>query len=170
MAPKQPPLIKKVLFDFSNLNISIESDSSDESELSDLPSDFGECYEDDEAHDQEDDDEWYELSDTKDKEEELAPILPPPPILPPTPTPILLGAKPPPLPTAPKKEHTIGARIRAVTMMDDGIAITRITKVTGIPRTRIYELHALARERGWVEKTKSGDQMILEPHHVANAP
>lgn len=172
IASEQPSLIKKVLFDFSNLNISIESDN--ESELSNPSSDFGECYEDNELYDQEEDDEWYELSDTEDEEEEPTPILPPPSILPHTPTPILPGAKPPPppppLPAAPKKEHTTGARIRAVTMMDDGVAITRITKVTGIPRTRIYELHALARERGWVEKTKSGDQMILEPHHVANAP
>jgi len=181
MPPKKPPLVKKVIFDVSKLNIAdlvdSDSDSDTESELSDLPSNFGEG--DDgysNGRDSDDNEEWHELSSTEDEgeDEEPAPILPLPKAPPrPEPTPILPGAKspaplPPPPPAAPK-EHTIGARLRAVTMMDDGEAVTKITRVTGIPRTRVYEFHARARERGWVEKTKSGEQMILEPHHVANA-
>lgn len=140
IALKQPLLIKKVLFNFLNLNISIKSNNK--LELSNLPSSFREYYKDNKEYKEEEEDnnnKQYKLSNTKDKGEEPTPILPLLPILPPTPTPILLGAKPPLppslLPKALKKEYIIRARIRAITIIDNRITITRIIKVTSIPRT-----------------------------------
>ena len=160
MAPAHSTLNAEVLFNFPDL-----SNKDDKSDLSDLGSCFGEGREEDDAIREEEDDEWYELSDSE-AEEDYPPILPPAPVPKAAPAPILPGAKPPPPPPLPHKEHTTGARIRAITMMDDGVPMTRVIKVTGISRSRCFELHARARERGWIEKT----EMVLEVPHVANAP
>jgi hypothetical protein len=45
-----------------------------------------------------------------------------------------------------RKEHSIRARIKALTILNDKVPMTRIIKVTGIGRTRIYDLIAKARE------------------------
>ena len=50
--------------------------------------------------------------------------------------------------------------------MNDKIPMARITKVTGISRTRIYNLVANTRERGQKQDT----DMIIEVEHVQNAP
>ena len=42
------------------------------------------------------------------------------------------------------KEHSIGARIKALTILNDKVPMTRIIKVIGIGRTRIYDLIAKA--------------------------
>ena len=47
------------------------------------------------------------------------------------------------------KEHSIGARIKAITMLNDKVPLSRIIKVMGISRNRIYTLVVTARERGW---------------------
>jgi hypothetical protein len=47
-----------------------------------------------------------------------------------------------------RKEHSIRARIKALTILNDKVPMTRIIKVTGIGQTRIYNLTAKARERG----------------------
>ena len=105
-------------------------------------------------HSEEESDEWHELSSSE-NEDDFLPILPPPKA-----TISIIFAKEPP-----KKEHTIRQRMRVVTMVDDGVPITRITAITGISRSRVYALHAVARERGWIEKS----DMVLEPSHVENA-
>ena len=64
-----------------------------------------------------------------------------------------------------RKEHSIGARIRAITMLNDKVPMSRIIKVTGISRNRIYTLAATARERGWRQDT----DMVIEVEHVQNA-
>jgi hypothetical protein len=45
------------------------------------------------------------------------------------------------------KEHSIRTQIKALTMLNNKVSMTRIIKVTGIGRTRIYNLAAKARER-----------------------
>jgi hypothetical protein len=46
------------------------------------------------------------------------------------------------------KEHSIGTRIRALTMLNNKVPMARIIKVIGIGRSRIYTLVVNARERG----------------------
>jgi hypothetical protein len=46
------------------------------------------------------------------------------------------------------KEYSIRARIKALIILNDKVPMTRIIKVTGIGRTRIYNLIVKARERG----------------------
>jgi hypothetical protein len=46
------------------------------------------------------------------------------------------------------KEHSIGSRIRALTMLNDKIPMARIIKAIGISRSQIYNLAVKARERG----------------------
>jgi hypothetical protein len=46
-----------------------------------------------------------------------------------------------------KKEHTTGARIRAIYMLNKKQPWARITAVTGILKSRVYALAAVARER-----------------------
>jgi transposase len=65
-----------------------------------------------------------------------------------------------------KKEHTTGARIRAIYMLNEKQPWARITAVTGISKSRVYALAAVARERGWKQDT----DMIIEVNHVLNAP
>ena len=47
-----------------------------------------------------------------------------------------------------KKEHTTGARIRAIYMLNEKQPWARITAVTGISKSRVYALAAVAKERG----------------------
>jgi hypothetical protein len=65
-----------------------------------------------------------------------------------------------------KKEHLTGARIRAIYMLNEKQPWARITAVTGISKSRVYALAAVARERGWKQDT----DMIIEVKHVLNAP
>jgi hypothetical protein len=47
-----------------------------------------------------------------------------------------------------RKEHSIGTRIRALTILNNKVPMARIIKVIGIGRSRIYTLVVNARERG----------------------
>jgi hypothetical protein len=108
---------------------------------------------------EEEEDEWYNIpSDSDSDSDDEAPFAPPP-VLPKsgvfstsasgTSTPIC-------------KEHSIGTRIRALTMLNDKVPMARIIKVIGIGRSRIYTLAANARERGWKQDT----DMIVEVEYV----
>jgi hypothetical protein len=122
-----------ILFDFPDFGL---SDDESESELSLASNSDGE--------EEEEDDEWYNIpSDSDSDSDDEAPS-----------TPFVLlrsgatSASTSGTSTLIRKEHSIGTRIRALTMMNDKISIARITKVTGISRTRIYNLVANTRERG----------------------
>jgi hypothetical protein len=47
-----------------------------------------------------------------------------------------------------RKEHSIGTRIRALTILNNKVPMARIIKVIGIGRSRIYTLIVNAHERG----------------------
>jgi len=64
------------------------------------------------------------------------------------------------------KEHSTGARIKAIYMLEQKRSAGDIKKATGVSRTRVYELASLARQRGWREN----EDMPLEISHVLNAP
>src|SRR5437868_13818266 len=123
MAPAHSTLNAKVLFNFPDL-----SNKDNESDLSNLGSCFGKGHEEDNAIREEEEDEWYKLSDSK-AEEDYPPILPLAPVPKAILAPILPGAKPPPPPPPPHKEHTTRARIRAIIMMDNRVLMTRVIKV-----------------------------------------
>jgi hypothetical protein len=46
-----------------------------------------------------------------------------------------------------RKEYSIGTRIKALTILNNKVCMTIIIKVTGIGRTRIYNLVVNAQER-----------------------
>lgn len=62
-----------------------------------------------------------------------------------------------------KKEHTVGARIAAISLLDCGFDREKIVSRTGIALSTIYGLRKKAEERGWV----SG--MNIETWHVDDA-
>ena len=64
------------------------------------------------------------------------------------------------------KEYSISARIKAIIILNDKVPLSRIIKVTGINRNRIYTLAATTRERGWQQDT----DMVIEVEYVQNAP
>jgi hypothetical protein len=68
--------------------------------------------------------------------------------------------------TVPKKEHSTGARIKAIYMLEQRKSTDQIRAKTGVTRTRAYALAATARERGW----KEGVDMPLEVDHVIDRP
>jgi hypothetical protein len=68
------------------------------------------------------------------------------------------------LPKTDRKEHSTGARIKAIYMLEDKKPMSQIKEAIGVSRTRVYVLAALARERGWREN----ENMPLEVHHVLN--
>jgi hypothetical protein len=94
---------------------------------------------------EEEEDEWYNIPSNSDSDSNDKAPSAPPPVLPKssasstsasgTSTPI-------------RKEHSIGTRIRALTMLNDKVPIARIIKVIGIGRSRIYTLIANAYKRG----------------------
>ena len=64
------------------------------------------------------------------------------------------------------KEHSTGARIKAIYMLEEKKSLVQIREATGVPKTAVYRLAAVARERGWRENKN----MPLEVCHVLNAP
>jgi hypothetical protein len=100
--------------------------------------------------------------------------LPPPPLiepLPPTTRAILPGDKPPPpaptpIPALPKKQthHTLGARIQALTLWENGTLIPEVIAKTGVSRTALYNIRTKACLRGWAP------HKVLETWHVDDAP
>jgi uncharacterized protein YcgI (DUF1989 family) len=93
---------------------------------------------------EEKEDEWYNMpSDSNSDSDNKAPSAPP----------ILLrssaiSASASGTNTPIRKEHSIRARIKALTILNNKVPMTRIIKVTGIGRTQIYDLAVKARERG----------------------
>ena len=51
-------------------------------------------------------------------------------------------------------------------MLEDKKSLGQIREATGVPKSAVYRLAAVARERGWVENKN----MPLEVSHVLNAP
>jgi transposase len=51
-------------------------------------------------------------------------------------------------------------------MLEQKKSLAQIKNATGVPKTAVYRLHAVARERGWREN----EDMPLETKHVLNAP
>jgi transposase len=133
------------LFDFPDL-------SADESELS-LPLNSSEL---EDSEEEEDEDAWYnQPSNSEDSDDDsLEPCFTLP-----TSSAFIL-------PKTIRKEHSTGARIKAIYMLEQKKSATKILEATGVSRTRAYALAAVARERGWREN----EDMPLEVLHVLNQP
>jgi hypothetical protein len=127
--------MESLLFDFPNFGL---SDNELESILS-LASLSNENKEDEE-------DEWYNISSDSDSDsDDEAPPAPPSAL----PRSGSTSASASGTTTPIHKEHSIGSRIRALTILNDKIPMARIIKATGISRSQIYNLVVKARERGW---------------------
>jgi hypothetical protein len=50
--------------------------------------------------------------------------------------------------TTARKEHSTGARIKAIYMLEEKKSPARIKKATGVPKPTLYRLYTIARERG----------------------
>jgi hypothetical protein len=93
--------------------------------------------------------------------------LPSTPILPPkklVPAPILPGATVPPPETKKLHYHTIGARIQAVTLFENGFTQPQVTEKTGVGKSALYALRTKAVSCGWMPSK------VLETWHVDDAP
>jgi transposase len=64
------------------------------------------------------------------------------------------------------KEYSTSARIKAIYILEDKKSLAQIREATGVPKSAIYRLVAIARERGWVENKN----MPLEVSYILNAP
>ena len=84
-------------------------------------------------------------SNSDSNSDDKAPFAPPPTLLKSTTTSASASGTTTPV----YKEHSIGARIKAITMLNDKVPLSRIIKVMGISRNWIYTLVATAQERGW---------------------
>jgi hypothetical protein len=106
-------------------------------------------------------DAWYNLpSDSEDEDDDSAVLS------------LTLPLRPPPmaistaftLPNIVRKEHSTGARIKAIYMLEEKKSLAQIREATGVPKTAVYRLVAIARERGWQENKN----MPLEVYHMLN--
>jgi hypothetical protein len=61
---------------------------------------------------------------------------------------ILPGDKPPPIAPPKKSFYTVGARIQALTLYENGIPIDKITAKTGIAGSSVYQIRTKACLRG----------------------
>jgi transposase len=68
--------------------------------------------------------------------------------------------------TAICKEHSTGTRIKAIYILEDRKTPAQIKKATGVPKTTVYRLYAIARQHGWREN----EDMPLETSHILNVP
>src|SRR5882757_5846359 len=118
------------LFDFPDL-------SDDQSELSSPPDssndELSEYTEDEE-------DAWYNLPSDSDDEDDDS-IAPASALPVPSSTAFVLS-------TIGPKEHSTGARIKAIYMLEDKKSLGQIREATGVPKSAVYRLVAVARERG----------------------
>lgn len=114
--------------------------SNNQSELLDPPDSVGSKFSEDE------DNAWYnqplDLEEEDDEDNAYEPSLVLASQL------VSLTLKPAVLVTLTKKEHTAGARIRAIYMLYKKKTAVQITVVTGVSRSQAYSLAAVARERG----------------------
>lgn len=62
--------------------------------------------------------------------------------------------------------HSIGARIQAITLMQAGMKVDFVTEFTGIKKTRVYELVKQAKQRGYNPTISK----VVEVYHVIEAP
>jgi hypothetical protein len=128
------------LFDFPNL-------SDGQLELSSPP---------DSSDNEDEEDIWYNIpSDSDDSDDDSAA-----PVLPSTSSTSTAFV----LTTLGPKEHSTGARIKAIYMLEDKKSLGQIREATGVPKSAVYRLAAVARERGWVENKN----IPLEVSHVLN--
>jgi hypothetical protein len=95
---------------------------------------------------EEEDDEWYNIPSNSDSNlDDEAPFAPPPAL----PKSTTISASASRTTTLIYKEHSISAQIKAITILNNKVPLSRIIKVTGISQNRIYTLAATAREHGW---------------------
>jgi hypothetical protein len=124
------------LFDFPDYGL-----SDDQSELSEPPDSIGtpsEATEDEE-------DAWYNRPSDSEEEDEDDPT----PVVITLPLrPIASTSKAFTMPLTTRKEHSPGARIKAIYMLEDKQSAAKIKAATNVSRTRAYNLAAVARERG----------------------
>jgi hypothetical protein len=108
------------------------------------------------SDDEDEEDTWYNIpSDSDDSDDDsAAPALPSASS---TSTAFVLTTLGP-------KEHSTGARIKAIYMLKDKKSLGQIREATGVPKSAIYRLAAIARERRWVENKN----MPLEVSHILN--
>ena len=86
---------------------------------------------------EEEEDEWYNMPFNSDSNlDDEAPFAPPPAL--PKSTTTSASASGTTTPVC--KEHSIGARIKAITILNNKVPLSRIIKVMGISRNRIYTL------------------------------
>jgi hypothetical protein len=120
--------MESLLFDFPDFGLS-DDESEPALSLASLS----------DKDEEEEEDEWYNMpSDSDSNSDDEAPFAPPPALPKSTTTSASASGTTTPV----RKEHSIGARIKAITMLNDKVPLSRIIKVTGISRNRIYTLAA----------------------------
>ena len=127
--------MESLLFDFPDFGLS-DDESEPTLSLASLSN----------KDEEEEEDEWYNMPFNSDSNlDDEAPFAPPPAL--PKSTTISTSASGTTTPVY--KEYSIGARIKAITILNDKVPLSRIIKVMGISRNRIYTLAAITRERRW---------------------
>jgi len=90
---------------------------------------------------EEEEDKWYNIPSASNSNlDDEAPFAPPPALLKSTTISVSASGTTTPV----RKEHSIGARIKAITILNNKIPLSRIIKVTGISQNRIYTLAVTA--------------------------
>ena len=117
------------LYDFPDL-------SDGQSELSSPPDSSDDDHSDEYTKDKEDT--WYNIpSDSNDSDDDSAePALP-----------LLASSTAFVITTLGPKEHSTGARIKAIYMLEDKKSLVQIREAIGVPKSAVYRLVAIARER-----------------------
>ena len=114
------------LYDFPDL-------SDGQSELSSPPDSS------DDEHTEDEEDAWYNIpSDSDDSDDDSAELA----------LPLLASSTAFVITTLGPKEHSTGARIKAIYMLEDKKSLAQIREATGVPKSAVYRLAAVARERG----------------------
>jgi hypothetical protein len=90
---------------------------------------------------EEEEDKWYNIPSNSDSNSDNKAPFTPPPALPKSTT---ISASASGTTTPICKEHSIGARIKAITMLNNKVPLSRIIKVISISQNRIYTLAATA--------------------------
>jgi hypothetical protein len=90
---------------------------------------------------EEEEDEWYNMPSNSDSNSDDKAPFAPPPALPKSTTTSASASR---TTTPVHKEHSISARIKAITMLNNKVPLSRIIKVIGISQNRIYTLAVTA--------------------------